>query len=199
MICNCNLQCLVGKCSLRFAVKTRANKVTQQYASNPLRFTRTLRVTTHNLDSVRVYRVRIVQLEVDVFDDEGPYFVAEAVSVEMSLRQLSAPVYGSEDFVQHTLNVKRALTLSARTSATALSKLVSIFIASCGSIRRSVISWSRVSVRALPNLCTDQYMRCDIGQALCVRATPVQLIILGVCHFDPRCYWNICSSTGCGY
>lgn len=51
-----------------------------------------------------------------------------------------------------TLNVKRVLTFSASPSATALSKLIRIFIASWGSIRRSVIRLSSVSVRAPPRL-----------------------------------------------
>jgi hypothetical protein len=50
-----------------------------------LDLSRPFRIARDNLDSIAVYRVRIVKFEVDVFDDEGPHFVAEAVCVEMSL------------------------------------------------------------------------------------------------------------------
>lgn len=53
---------------------------------------------------------------------------------------------------RRTLNVSLALTLSASTSATALSKFARIFMASWGSMRRSVIRLSSVSVRAPPRL-----------------------------------------------
>lgn len=44
------------------------------------------RVARYDLDAVGVDGVRVVQLEVDVFDNEGPDFVAEAVRVEMALQ-----------------------------------------------------------------------------------------------------------------
>lgn len=51
-----------------------------------------------------------------------------------------------------TLNVRRALTFSCKTSAIARSKFARIFMASCGSMRWSVIRSSRVSVRVAPRL-----------------------------------------------
>lgn len=39
--------------------------------------------------------VRVVQLEVDVLDDEGPYVVAEAVGVEMSLQRRTSVWHAS--------------------------------------------------------------------------------------------------------
>lgn len=35
--------------------------------------------------------VGVIQLELDILDDESPDFVAEAVRVEVSLRDMSAP------------------------------------------------------------------------------------------------------------
>ena len=46
-----------------------------------------LGLTADNLDLINFNLLRIVELELDVFDDEGPHFVAEAVGVEMSLRR----------------------------------------------------------------------------------------------------------------
>jgi hypothetical protein len=46
----------------------------------------TLRVATNNLDAVGVNLVGVVQLKVDVLDDEGPYVVAKAVGIEVSLQ-----------------------------------------------------------------------------------------------------------------
>lgn len=51
-----------------------------------------------------------------------------------------------------TLNVSLARTRSARTSVTTRSNVDRIFIASCGSMRPSLIRSSRVSVRARPRL-----------------------------------------------
>lgn len=48
-------------------------------------FPRALRVAGYDLDAVGVDRVRVVELEVDVFDDEGPYVIAEAVCIQMAL------------------------------------------------------------------------------------------------------------------
>lgn len=41
--------------------------------------------TANNLDLLSLDLLRIVQLEFDVLDDEGPDFVTEAVGVEMAL------------------------------------------------------------------------------------------------------------------
>lgn len=51
-----------------------------------------------------------------------------------------------------TLNVSLDLTFSARVSAMALSKLERIFMASCGSMRPSLIKSSIVSMRDSPML-----------------------------------------------
>lgn len=48
-----------------------------------------LRTTTHDLDFVRM-DTRIVHLKRHVLDQKGPYFIAEAVGVEMSLYHLSS-------------------------------------------------------------------------------------------------------------
>lgn len=104
--------------------------------------------------------VRVVELEVDVLDDEGPDVIAETVGIEVALRRhvnircccLRAHFELLRNHCRFTLNVSLALTLSASTSATALSKFVRIFIASWGSMRRSVIRLSSVSVRAPPRL-----------------------------------------------
>jgi hypothetical protein len=50
-----------------------------------LGLSRSLRVTADDLDAVRMNLMRIVQLKVDVLDDKGPYIVAKAVGVEVSL------------------------------------------------------------------------------------------------------------------
>jgi hypothetical protein len=50
-----------------------------------LSLTRALGVAANDLDPVGVDLVRIVELKVDVFDDECPDIVAEAVRIEMSL------------------------------------------------------------------------------------------------------------------
>lgn len=113
----------------------------------------TFGVAADNLDSVGVYLVRVVQLEIDILDNESPDVVAEAVSIEVSLQvDLQPSTLQFQTNAKPTLNVSRLLTFSERTSATALSKLARIFMASCGSMRRSVMRLSSVSVRAPPRL-----------------------------------------------
>lgn len=51
---------------------------------------RTLRVTGDDLDAVGMNLMGIVQLEVDILDNKGPYVVAEAVGIEMSLRSFKS-------------------------------------------------------------------------------------------------------------
>jgi hypothetical protein len=46
--------------------------------------------TGHDLDLLRIELVLVVHLEVDVFDDECPDFVAEAVGIEMALHPILA-------------------------------------------------------------------------------------------------------------
>lgn len=80
-----------------------------------------------------MYRVRVVQFEVDIFDDERPDFVAESICVKMALeKQEDEQAQQMDESIcpKCTLKVNRALTLSAKTSATALSKFASIFMAS---------------------------------------------------------------------
>lgn len=48
-------------------------------------FSRTLRIAAHNLDLVGLDRSLILQLEVDILDEKGPDFIAEAVCVQMTL------------------------------------------------------------------------------------------------------------------
>lgn len=45
-----------------------------------------LRQTGHNLDLLYIQLLRVFKLEFDVFDDESPDFVTEAVGVEVALR-----------------------------------------------------------------------------------------------------------------
>lgn len=51
-----------------------------------LRFTRALGVAAYDFDPISMHLVRIVKFEVDIFDDERPNVVAEAIGVKMSLR-----------------------------------------------------------------------------------------------------------------
>ncbi len=48
-----------------------------------------LGVAADDLNFVRLDRTRVVQLEVDVLDEESPYFVAETVGVQMTLCSVS--------------------------------------------------------------------------------------------------------------
>jgi len=121
-----------------------------------LHLTRTLRVAAHDLDLVRRDGVRIIEFEGDVLDNERPDLVAETVGIEVAL--LVKVKYGlvvahqPDGLIFLTLKDRRAFTLSARISATAWSNLVRTFMASWGSMRRSVIKVSRVSVREVPRL-----------------------------------------------
>lgn len=140
-----------------------------------LDFAWTLCITADNLDSVGVDLVRIVELEVDVLDYKRPHIVAEPVGIEVALREpgsvcscLNASFELRQSRHEPTLNVSLALTLSASTSATALSKFARIFIASWGSMRRSVIRLSSVSVRAPPRLsAVSQRALRDVPRCVC--------------------------------
>lgn len=100
-------------------------------SSRALSLAGALRVTADDLDPVCMDLVCVVELEVDVFDDESPDIVAEAVGVEMSLyNTINMGLLHFGAYVKLTLKVSRDLTLSESTSATALSKLIRIFIAS---------------------------------------------------------------------
>ena len=46
---------------------------------------RLLRITAHDLDLLRRDIVLVVELEIDIFDEERPDFVAEAVGIQMTL------------------------------------------------------------------------------------------------------------------
>lgn len=54
-----------------------------------LDFARPLCVAAHDLDSVRVNLLVVIQLEVDVFDNKRPNIVAEAVGIEVPLYRLA--------------------------------------------------------------------------------------------------------------
>jgi hypothetical protein len=140
-------------------------------------FAGALRVAAHDLDTVGVDLAVVVELEVDFLDDEGPDVVAEAVGIEVALgRRVSG--CGDKALGAPTLKVRRALTLSASTSATALSKFARMRMASCGSMRRSVMSVSSVSVRAPPTLrLSAQALVCGAGES--TPAAAVQLVVLG--------------------
>lgn len=149
----------------------------EKAARRPLDFARAFCVTTHDLDSVGVDLAVVVELEIDVFDDEGPDIVTEAVGVEVSLER-SIRRHRAVDWSAPTLKVKRALTLSASTSATALSKFARILMASWGSMRRSVMSVSSVSVRAPPTLrLSAPAVLSGAGES--TPAAAVQLVVLG--------------------
>ena len=92
-----------------------------------------------------------IALEFDLLDDERPHVVAKAVGLEVTLDRVS---YGDPKHpeILLTLNVSLDLTFSARFSAIARSKLARIFIASCGSMRPSLIRSSIVSISASPIL-----------------------------------------------
>ena len=46
-----------------------------------LGLSRSLAVATHNLHLVCMYGRLVVQLEVDIFDEKGPHFIAEPVGI----------------------------------------------------------------------------------------------------------------------
>ena len=105
----------------------------------------------------------VVQLEGDVLDEKGPDLVAESVRVEAPLRNertvvsLARCSWAVEDwegasFDVLTLKDRRYLTFFWSASVMAWSKLLRIFIASCGLMRSSLIRSSSVSVRARPML-----------------------------------------------
>jgi hypothetical protein len=121
-----------------------------------LRISRPFAVTAHDLHLVRLHRLtRVLHLESDVLYQEGPDLVAETVGIKMTLCPVSIatslPHQGP-----YTLNVNLAFTLSANTSVMLRSKFARIFIASWGSMRRSLIKSSRVSVSAMPMLKVSQ-------------------------------------------
>lgn len=47
-----------------------------------------LRIAAHDLDLLCRDIVLIIELEVDIFDEEGPDFVAEAICIQMALCNL---------------------------------------------------------------------------------------------------------------
>lgn len=133
-----------------------ANSKAQKYMRS-LWVARPLAVAAHDSDLLRLYSLaRVLHLERDIFDQEGPDFVAETVGVEMSLQRYQHITLRHQPSRESsTLNVKRAFTFSANTSVMLRSKFAKIFIANWGSIRRSLIRSSRVSVSAMPMLeCT---------------------------------------------
>jgi hypothetical protein len=63
-----------------------SNVEAQAKPDSALDFAGALRVTADNLDSVGVDLVRVVELEVDILDNEGPNVVTEAVGIEVALQ-----------------------------------------------------------------------------------------------------------------
>jgi hypothetical protein len=55
-------------------------------SDSALYFARALCVAADNLDTVGMDLVRVVELEVDVFDNEGPDVVTETVGIEVALQ-----------------------------------------------------------------------------------------------------------------
>ena len=109
-----------------------------RYSHRPnLGLSRSLRIAAHDFDLLSMDRVLVVKLEVDVFNQKSPYFIAEPVGIQMTLsaKHYQLQLQRSEPMCTHTLKFRRALTLSARTSVTHLSKLAMTFMASCGSMR----------------------------------------------------------------
>lgn len=111
-----------------------------------------LAVAADNPDFVALNSLtRVLHLERNILDQERPNFVAEPVGIEMALDDVS-PVCPSPKMCPYTLKVKRAFTVLSKTSAMLLSKFARIFMASCGSMRLSLMRSSRVSVSAMPML-----------------------------------------------
>lgn len=48
-------------------------------------FSRSLRIAADDFDSIGLYSVLIVELEVDIFDKEGPDFITESIGVQVTL------------------------------------------------------------------------------------------------------------------
>ena len=61
------------------------SKYKRRQKQTQLSLARTLCITADNLDAVGVDLVRVVELEVDVLDNEGPDVVTEAVGIEVAL------------------------------------------------------------------------------------------------------------------
>jgi hypothetical protein len=106
-----------------------------------------LRVAAEDLDFIGHHRLATVfHLKCDVLDNEGPHLVTEAICVERALyisasqcplsatlsfgKRTCARLSPQVGLIMFTLNCNLALTLSFSVSATALSKLARIFMAS---------------------------------------------------------------------
>ena len=88
------------------------------------------RIAAHDLDLLRCDIVLIVELEVDIFDEKRPDFVAEAVSIQVALRNLPLVIVPVKKAAgAATLKFMRALTFSANTSVMDLSKVAMTFMA----------------------------------------------------------------------
>lgn len=85
-----------------------------------------LRVHSYDLDAIGLEIDSVIELEIDIFDNEGPDFVAEAVGIEMTLWRKRVSKIRlhrlEEECAVSTLKLRRALTFSARTSDTMRSK-----------------------------------------------------------------------------
>jgi hypothetical protein len=97
-----------------------------------LGFARLLAVHSHNLYFIGMEIRGVIELEGDIFDDESPDIIAEAVGVQVALRMSVNNDVQQKYYVhqaKRTLKLIRALTFSPNTSATSLSKCASILIA----------------------------------------------------------------------
>jgi len=154
-----------------------------------------LGLARHNFDLVCIYGVGAVELEFDVLNDKGPYFIAEAICIEVALhseQNLSIAINACFSWRRQTLKVILDFTRSPNTDAMLWSKLDMMRMANCGSIRRLLIRSSRVSARARPILhvqkISEYGQACDIGWAEAVRCASIELIeaLLIVRHCCPH-------------
>lgn len=98
---------------------------------------RLLSIAANNLDLLSLHRILVVELEVDIFDEERPHFIAKSVRIQMTLPAPFCQPWPlqSPPILAPTLKFKRAFTLSASTSVIDLSKVAMTFMAVWGSIR----------------------------------------------------------------
>ena len=147
----------------------RANLSTREPAKKatpPSNLPWLLNITSNNLNLLRLYALPIIKFEINILDHKRPHLVAESIHVEMALYNTQTLISsikkiapsslpngkGCTCCIYLTLKVSRPLAFSASASATALSKRLTTRMASCGSIRPSSTSSSRVSTRVVPML-----------------------------------------------
>lgn len=125
-------------------------------AAARLGLARAFGVTADNLDLISLHSVgAVVHLKRDVLNEESPHFVTESIRIEAALfarwlvSKLGSLVRWGASF---TLNCRRLRTFFCSASVMAWSKLLRIFMASCGLMRESLMRSSSVSVSARPML-----------------------------------------------